>query len=235
MQKLQTVQNTALRIATGCTADTNINHLHQETTTLPLKEHCNLHASNLKQKAASSSHPLNKLMNQPPPHRQMKESLFQSNKNIINPPKNNYLSDIEIEQNINTNHNLTVSNYLNSIPDNKVINLPALPIHQSEETLTRYERRLLAQLRTNKSPFLLTYKHKIDPTSHPSPLCPLCSEQPHNTEHLFQCRQIQTTLTPHDLWNRPCEVAELLETWRKTMDDPTQAPSDGDRGDQQHS
>ena len=29
MSKLQTIQNTALRIATGCTADTNTHHLHQ--------------------------------------------------------------------------------------------------------------------------------------------------------------------------------------------------------------
>ena len=44
--KLQTTQNTALRIATGCTSDTNIQHLHAETKVLPLLNHLNLHASN---------------------------------------------------------------------------------------------------------------------------------------------------------------------------------------------
>src|SRR5579872_7127682 len=91
MQKLQTVQNTALRVATDCTADTNMNHFHQETKVLPLKDHCNQHTSNFKQKAVSSNHPLNKLMDQPKPARNMKESLFLSNKNIINPPKSNNL------------------------------------------------------------------------------------------------------------------------------------------------
>src|SRR5579864_564844 len=103
MKKLQTVQNTALRVATGCTADTNMNHFHQETKVLPLKDHCNLHSSKLKQKAASSNHPLNKLMDQPKPARNMKESLCLSNKNI-NPPKLNNLNDTEINQNIKVNH-----------------------------------------------------------------------------------------------------------------------------------
>src|SRR5579864_1485964 len=47
IQKLQTVQNTAIRVATGCTADTNMNHFHQEIKVLPLKDHCNLHTSTL--------------------------------------------------------------------------------------------------------------------------------------------------------------------------------------------
>ena len=73
LNKLQTVQNTALRIATGCTADTNTNHIHQETLILPLKNHCQLHASNLKQKSTSSTHPLHKLINQPPPKKTKKK------------------------------------------------------------------------------------------------------------------------------------------------------------------
>ena len=50
MDMLQTVQNTALRIATGCTADRNAHHLHQETLVLPLSNHLKLHASQLKEK-----------------------------------------------------------------------------------------------------------------------------------------------------------------------------------------
>ena len=187
MNKLQTVQNTALRVATGCTANTNINHLHQETSTIPLKNHCQLHASNLKQKSASITHPLNKLTNQPPPERPRKndeikkKSLFLSNENIINPPETNSLNDTEIEQNIKENHTTAVDNYLKTIPKNQIINSRAPKVHPSEETLNRSQRRLLAQLRTNKSPFLLSYQHKIDPIAHPSPTCPLCLTQTHNT------------------------------------------------------
>ena len=39
INKLQVMQNAALRTATGCTQDTNIQHLHDETLTLPINEH----------------------------------------------------------------------------------------------------------------------------------------------------------------------------------------------------
>ena len=56
INKLQVMQNAALRTATGCTQDTNIQHLHDETLILPIHE---LHASQYKQKN-HPSHPLHK-------------------------------------------------------------------------------------------------------------------------------------------------------------------------------
>ena len=58
--KLQVMQNAALRTATGCTQDTNIQHLYDETLTLPIHEHLQLHASQYKQKTQHPSHPLHK-------------------------------------------------------------------------------------------------------------------------------------------------------------------------------
>ena len=60
INKLQVMQNAALRTATGCTQDTNIQHLHDETLTLLIHEHLQLHASQYKQKTQHPSHPLNK-------------------------------------------------------------------------------------------------------------------------------------------------------------------------------
>ena len=60
INKLQVMQNAALRTATGCTQDTNIQHLHDETLTLPIHEHLQLHASQYKQKTQHPSHPLHK-------------------------------------------------------------------------------------------------------------------------------------------------------------------------------
>ena len=42
-------------------------------------------------------------------------------------------------------------------------------ISSSEKILPRLT------LRSNKSPFLKSYLHKVDNKSHPSPLCPLCN------------------------------------------------------------
>ena len=46
-QTLQTLQNTALHIASGYTPDTNIQHLHKETIILPLHTHLKLHKSQI--------------------------------------------------------------------------------------------------------------------------------------------------------------------------------------------
>ena len=50
INKRQIMHNAALRTATGCTQDTNIQHLHDETLILSIHEHLQLHASQYKQK-----------------------------------------------------------------------------------------------------------------------------------------------------------------------------------------
>ena len=70
IDKLQVMHNAALRTATGCTQDTNIQHLHDEAVTLPIRENLQLHASQYKQK---TQHPLHHCTNTP---RLKKNSLF---------------------------------------------------------------------------------------------------------------------------------------------------------------
>ena len=60
INKLQVMQNAVLRTATGCTQDTNIQHLYDETLTLPIHEHLQLHVSQYKQKTQHPSHLLHK-------------------------------------------------------------------------------------------------------------------------------------------------------------------------------
>ena len=57
---LQVMQNAALRTATGCTQDTNIQHMHDETLILSIHEYLQLHASQYKRKIQHLSHPLHK-------------------------------------------------------------------------------------------------------------------------------------------------------------------------------
>ena len=49
INKLQVMQNTALIACTGCTHDTNIQHMHDETKILPIQKHLQLHASQVRQ------------------------------------------------------------------------------------------------------------------------------------------------------------------------------------------
>jgi reverse transcriptase-like protein/retrotransposon-encoded endonuclease len=220
IEHLQTLQNTALRIATGCTADTSIHHLHQETQVLPLSTHLKLHASQLKEKTRSSNHPLHPLRMQPKPPRNMKKTIFQEN--------NNYTIDIEtnpqntepetIKDNMTQIHTKIVQQHIQDTPNNKILKTKAPEIDKLENTLSISTRVLLAQLRAGKSPLLLSWKHKINPMKYTSSTCPLCEASEHNTEHLFNCTHIPTTLEVTDLWHNPCEVEGLLETWQEKLE-----------------
>ena len=114
-------------------------------------------------------------------------------------------------------HTSIVSGHLAIRGNNKILCAPPPHISSSEEILPRITCRTLAQLRTNKSPFLKSYLHKVDAKTHPSPLCSLCNIHTHNTHHHFNCTHIRTTLTPLDLWTDPVEKVELLARWRDKL------------------
>jgi hypothetical protein len=220
MNELQKIQNTALRIATGCTKDTNIQHLHDETEILPIKEHIQLHSSLFKQKAFLPTHPSNHLNTPLPNNRFIKQTTFNNH---------NFTYNIQVEpttvceDSINSNckeiHSTIVRGYLHSRAPNKIISQIPPPINKAEQQLPRKTRCLLAQLRTNKSSFLLHYLNHINPIEHPSPLCPACKLTIHDTNHLFNCSIITnpSNLTTLDLWSNPSEVAGLLDRWRPAL------------------
>ena len=114
-------------------------------------------------------------------------------------------------------HTSIVSGHLATRGNNKILRAPPPHTSSSEEILPRLTRRTLAQLRTNKSPFLKSYLHKVDAKTHPSPLCPLCNIHTHDTHHLFNCTHIRTTLSPLDLWTDPAGVTALLARWTEKL------------------
>ena len=119
-----------------------------------------------------------------------------------------------------TIHTTIVQDHLSNRPINKLLNRPPPDIDKKEETLPHSTRRKLSQLRTNKSPLLMTYLHKIDPANHPAANCPLCNDPNHDSLHLFNCSVIPTTLTVWDLWTDPVGVAALLDVWGRSWAGP---------------
>ena len=83
-------------------------------------------------------------------------------------------------------HTSIVSRHLATRGNNKILRTPPPHTSSSEEILPRLTRRTLAQLRTNKSPFLKSYLHKVDAKTHPSPLCPLCNIHTHDDTSSLQ-------------------------------------------------
>ena len=95
-----------------------------------------------------------------------------------------------------------VSKHLARRDNNQILRTHPPQASSTEENLPRHMHRTLAQLRTNNSPFLLSYLHKIEASIHPTPFCPLCRTHEHTT-HLFSCPQIHTTLLALNLWRDP--------------------------------
>ena len=81
-QKLQCVQNQALRVATGCLLMSNAEHLHQETKVLPIKEHATLISKQFLASCFVPGHPGAKHINRPPDPRNMKNTILQYREQI---------------------------------------------------------------------------------------------------------------------------------------------------------
>ena len=120
-------------------------------------------------------------------------------------------------------HASIVSKHLATRGNNKILRTPLPHISSSEEILLHLTHRTLAQLITNKSPFLKSYLHKVDAKSHPSLLCPLCNTHPHDINHLFNCTHIHTTLSPLYLWTDTAGVTALVARWTEKLAGGTHA------------
>jgi len=216
MSKLQKIQNTALRITTGCYKGSNTQHLHDETETLPTNQHIQLHSSLYRQRAQHPSHPSYKFTTLPPSDRLLKQTTF-NNKNFTTCiPTDITVEHSTISTNCSTIHSSIVQTYLSSRKVNSTLTQLPPSISKTELSLPRNTRCLLAQLRSGKSNFLLSYRHLIRPTDYPSPTCPVCLIANHDTNHLFNCPSIPNpnNLTCLSLWSNPVEVAELLARWQ---------------------
>ena len=208
-KQLQTLQNSALRTATGCVLMTPIHHLHTETKILPVKEHCTMLSKQFLLTKHLPEHPNHR--NLPPdyPERVMKETLETENGTEIRdliPPTG--LNELNFKSKIKHIHTDTVRNTLRARPNNGVLNARPPEIDTSEATLPRKTRTTLAQLRSGYSTHLNSYMSRIREDTPDT--CQLCGLGPHDTRHLFSCTEKPTTLTPKDLWIKPREVAAFL-------------------------
>ena len=174
------MQNAALRTATGCTQDTNIHHLHDETLILPIHKHIKLHASQFNQKTQHPSHPLHEhttYSNTP----RLKKIFVNNGRYTTNIPTDPHtVTTTDIKTNMRHIHTSIVSRHLATRGFTASL---VTPLPNPEEI--------------NHPPSNHTYT--VDAKSHPSQLCPLCNTYTHDIHHLFNCTHICTTLSPLDL------------------------------------
>ena len=122
-----------------------------------------------------------------------KQTIFDNNNNYtvnINTKSDHICEDL-IQSNLKLIHSHIVSNHLSQRPPNKVLQDQTPSVSPAELLLSRETRRTLAQLRTNKSPLLVSYLYSIGDPRHPSPLCPLWLMHDHTSSNLFECNPYQ--------------------------------------------
>ena len=165
------------------------------------------------------THPLHKFTVLTENERQKKKTIFDNNNNYtvnIN-TKSDLICEDLIQSNLKLIHSHIVSNHLSQRPPNKVLQDQTPSVSPAELLLSRETRRTLAQLRTNKSPLLVSYLFSIGDPRHPSPLCPLCLMHDHTSSHLFECKSLPTSLSSLDLWTNPDKVEPFLATWGERL------------------
>ena len=117
-------------------------------------------------------------------------------------------------------HTSIVSMHLATRGNNKILCGPPPHIISSEEILPRLTRRTLAQHRTNKSPFLKSYLHKVDGQSHPSPLFHICNAHTHS---ITSTAPTYAPCFAPGYLDRPPSVTALLTRWTVKLDAEPQA------------
>ena len=147
-----------------------------------------------------------------------KPTIFNNGRHTTNIPTYPHtITTTDIKTSMRHIHTSIVSRHLATRGNHEILRTPPPHISSSEEILPRIARRALAQLRTNKSPFLKSYLHNVDAKSHRSPLCPLCNTYKHDTHHIINFTHIYTRLSPLDLWTDPAGVTALLARWTEKL------------------
>ena len=208
---LQAGQNAALRVATGCVKMTAVSHLQAETKTMGVKDHCEMLSQQFLLATTLPSHPNHSDL-EAAPERLMKPTLRSKFAGAVKPLTAGGVSDpASYKQGLKSLHTSCVASTIRTQSDNKVLQAPAPAIDKTEATLPRQTRTTLAQLRSGYSTHLNSFLNRIDPTSHPSDLCPKCNLAPHTTSHLFNCTANPTNLEPRILWEDPPAAAAFLD------------------------
>lgn len=164
-------------------------------------------------KLSHPSHPKNHLTLPPPSARKMKITPSYHFQSLISqfaqPPSN----DPNLTS--HTIHTNYAHHTINSLSPNKVLNHAPPAISSTESSLPRRIRTYLSQLRSNYSPLLRDYQHRINIS--PTDQCRFCSSSPETVNHIFKtCPSLtqlrhQHQITPFSLWRAPERVVAFLE------------------------
>ena len=214
-KRMQTAQNQALRLITGCTRSTPIPHLHHETKILILDDHMKIQDTHfIAAAAAHPQHPCQHLLNRPLTHRNLKRTPGHTYTDTLHqlphtPPNKSLYKHI---------HDTIATQSIRNLPPNSILNSQPPPINENEASLPRQTRVSLARFRCGHHTKLRAYQHRLDPNTDAS--CQLCvtAATEHTTQHIFTCphldglRQDSGVTGVRDLWLNPLAASRFLGT-----------------------
>ena len=215
VEKLQVIQNQALRIAIGCHRKSPIQHLHQEAKLMRVGPHNDMLCAQFLASAMRPHHPSFAIVQQPLGPRVMKHTLSSKFGDKVAPLlQNGIIPQSHYRETVKRLHTDAVTaeiEELNRLGDNKVLLAPPPLVNdKAERKLARPHRSLLAQLRSGYSSSLRSYLMGIGKTADDN--CPECGVSPHDVAHLFSCLSAPTNLSTRDLWTNPVDVILFLSS-----------------------
>ena len=192
-KKIQTAQNAGLRTVTGAYKMVSIDHLHEESLTLRVKDHSDMFSAQYIVNCLEEDHVSYGITIQEPKPRPMKETLHSRHHSTVLPRLDS--SRMESHQNLHTH---AVDSVIQLQRNNRVLKKRPPPISDEHQRLNRRQRCTLSQLRSGHCHLLQDYKHMV--LGEPSDICIDGGASP---QDLFACKTRPTDLSPEDLWRKP--------------------------------
>ena len=179
-----------------------------------IQKHLQLHASQVRQKAQYSLHPLHRYTTHNTSQQLMKPTTF-NNTNIHTDPCT--VTTADIKANMRDIYTSIVSQHLATRDNNKTLRTHPPQVSITEENLPRHTRRTLAQLRTNISPFLyIIYTQNRHLNTSITTLPPLALSRTHHTTSLQLPTDTHHAVGPGFV-EGSLHVAVLLDDWREKL------------------
>ena len=174
----------------------SIDHLHQESLTLRVKDHSDMLSAQYLVNCLEEDHVSHGIPIQEPRPRPMKETLHSRHLSTVLPRLGS--NRMESLQNLHTH---AVDSAIQLQGNNRVLKKRPPPISDEEQRLNRRQRCTLSQLRSGHCHLLQDYKHRV--FGETSDICTDCGASPQDVRHLFACTTHPTDLSPEDLWRNP--------------------------------
>ena len=199
--KIQTAQNEALRIATGSHKMSSIDHLHNETEMLTVKQHSDLLSAQYLVQCLDPDYVCRNITTMDDPPRQMKHTLHTRHYPTAQP-----MMAATKKETLQAVHTEAVTRAINSQQPNRVLHNRPPPISSEEDTLRRPQRTTLSQLRSGHCRLLNSDQNRLKATVVYAQIL----ESTPTTFHICSTAQLTPTLSTVNLWDKPVDSIREL-------------------------